>query len=199
MIYGVSGYETTPVTTGETVKTTTAEKSAADVKESTAVVYEKGSTSDVKRYTPNMEVVNKLKADALERANQLQSLVDSMFQKQGAAYASANVFTSDFWKQFSQNGSTVSEAAIKQAKEDISEDGYWGVKQTSSRIVDFAKALSGGDPDKIEELEKAFEKGYKQATKSWGDELPSLCKDTFDAVKQGFADWRKENAIGDEA
>ena len=33
-----------------------------------------------------------------------------------------------------------------QAQKDIAEDGYWGVEQTSERLVSFAKALSGGDP-----------------------------------------------------
>ena len=61
---------------------------------------------------------------------------------------------------------------------DVAEDGYWGAEQTSDRILSFAKALSGDDPDKAEELLNAFKKGYSQATKSWGGNLPSLCSDT---------------------
>ena len=37
-------------------------------------------------------------------------------------------------------------------QKDIAEDGYWGVEKTSDRILDFAKALSGGDKDKADEL-----------------------------------------------
>lgn len=189
----------TAATSNKAVESDTTAKSSVDT---TAVVYEKSDAAKTdtakKTYTPNTELVNKLKSDAQARVDQLQSLVNTLISKQGKTYANANVFTSDFWKQFSENGGTVDELAVKQAQEDISEDGYWGVNQTSSRILDFAKALCGGDPDKIDELEAAFEKGYKEATKSWGDELPSLCKDTYDAVKKGFADWRKENAASEE-
>ena len=47
---------------------------------------------------------------------------------------------------------TIDEAAKKKAQEEISEDGYWGVKQTSDRILDFAKALSGNDSSKADLL-----------------------------------------------
>lgn len=62
------------------------------------------------------------------------------------------------------------------------------MKQTSGRILDFAKALTGGDPDKVEDMRKAFEKGYKQAEKTWGGELPDISKQTYDAVMKGFDD-----------
>ena len=53
---------------------------------------------------------------------------------------------------------TVDADTIAQAKKDIAEDGYWGVDQTSDRILDFAKALSGDDPDKADMLLEAFKK-----------------------------------------
>jgi tryptophan 2,3-dioxygenase len=194
-----SSQVTTPVNTKEVKAPVKAEETTKASE--AAVVYDKGPT-DVKSgktYTPNTELVNKLKADQMERANQLQSLVSKMFEKQGAAYGTANVFTSEFWKNFKDSGMTIDEAAVKQAQEDVSEDGYWGVKQTSERMLDFAKALTGGDPSKIDEMEKAFEKGYKEATKAWGDELPDLSKQTFDAVKKGFQAWREEAATNAEA
>ncbi len=81
---------------------------------------------------------------------------------------------------------TVDPATRAQAQKDIAEDGYWGVEQTSSRIVDFATALTGGDPDKIEKMRDAFEKGFKQATKAWGRELPEISSKTYDAVMEKF-------------
>ena len=79
------------------------------------------------------------------------------------------------------------DAATKaQAQADIAEDGYWGVEQTSSRIVDFAVALTGGDPDKVEEMREAFKKGFKQAEKTWGGELPEISQKTYDAVMKKF-------------
>ena len=90
-------------------------------------------------------------------------------------------------KKFLAKGDFTVDAATKaQAQEDISENGYWGVKQTSERILDFAKALAGDDPEKLEKMRSAFEKGYKQAEKTWGGELPDISKQTFDAVMKGF-------------
>lgn len=55
---------------------------------------------------------------------------------------------------------------------------------------DTAKALSGGDKDKADELLNAFKKGFSQATGAWGDKLPSICQDTYDAVLKKFDDWK---------
>jgi len=159
----------------------------------TGVVYEKSEGEQVtkKTYTPNTELVNKLKADSEARIAQMKSLVEQLLTGQGKSYAMAG--DDDFWKIFSDGNLTVTEAAKKQAQEDISENGYWGVKQTSERIIDFAKALTGGDPSKIEDMRAAFEKGYKQATGTWGKELPEISSKTYDAVMAGFDNWAKES------
>ena len=75
-----------------------------------------------------------------------------------------------------------------------SENGYWGVEQTSDRILDFAKALAGNDPDKAEEMLDAFKKGFEEATKAWGDELPEISQKTYDAVLEKFEAWKNESA-----
>ena len=78
---------------------------------------------------------------------------------------------------------------IAQAKEDISENGYWGVKQTSERIFSFAQALAGDDEEKMTKMKEAFEKGFKEATKTWGKELPDISQNTRDAVLKKFDDY----------
>ncbi len=92
------------------------------------------------------------------------------------------------------------DAATKaQAQADIAEDGYWGVNQTSDRIIDFAKALTGGDPSKAEAMRDAFKKGFEQATKTWGDKLPDISQKTYDAAMKKFDDWAAEaNAPAEE-
>ena len=78
--------------------------------------------------------------------------------------------------------------AKAQAQADIAEDGYWGVEQTSQRIIDFATALTGGDPSKVEEMREAFKKGYAMAEEKWGGELPEISKKTYEAVMKKFDD-----------
>lgn len=151
-----------------------------------AAVYESQSEQTVDRSA----IIAKMKQDVEERTAQLRSLVEKMFLKQGQTLANAD----DMWKFLASGDYEVDEATAAQAKEDISEDGYWGVKQTSERIFDFAVALSGGDKDKMEEMLEAFEEGFKQATAAWGKELPDISQQTYDAVQEKFAEYFNESA-----
>ncbi|GHU53362.1 hypothetical protein AGMMS49975_11210 [Clostridia bacterium] len=83
----------------------------------------------------------------------------------------------------------VDEKTVADAKSDISEKGYYGVEATSKRILDFAKAISGGDASKIGLLRDAVEKGFAAAEKAWGDKLPDITQKTHEAVMKGFDDW----------
>lgn len=142
-------------------------------------------TDTVTTKQKNEAIISKLKAETEARTQQLQQLVQQMISKQGNAYGQAN----DMWKFLASGNFTVDAQTKAQAQADIAEDGYWGVKQTSERIFDFAKALSGGDMDKMKEMQAAFEKGFKQATKTWGKELPQISQDTHDAVNKLFEDY----------
>lgn len=185
---GYGTYETKTKNTAEkTVATTT------DVKTDSGVVYEPSTnetTSSTKKvYKQDTALVNKLKADAEARTAQLRSLVEKIMLGQGNAIGTAD----DIWSFLRTGNFTVDAATKAQAQADIAEDGYWGVTQTSDRIVDFAKALCGGDPDKIEEMRAAFEKGFKQAQETWGGELPEISQKTYEAVMEKFDAWAAEN------
>ena len=159
----------------------------------TAVVYEKSTETETVK--PNKlsaadreAIIAQMKADTDARMAQMQDLVRKMMQGQGNALAQSD----DIWKFLASGDYTVSEAAKLKAQEDISENGYWGVEQTSQRILDFAKALAGNDPDKADELLEAFKKGYQEATGAWGKELPEISKKTYEAVEEKFAAWKEE-------
>lgn len=147
-----------------------------------------------KTYKTDSATIAKLKADADARTEQLRSLVEKMLSKQTEAYGKAN----DIWSILSSGNFTVDAATKAQAQADIAEDGYWGVSQTSERILDFATALTGGDPDKIEEMREAFKKGYEQAEKTWGGNLPEISQKTYDAVMEGFDKLAEEAGIKTE-
>lgn len=172
---------------GSTTEKTAAEKTTETVKkEDVGAVYEPSkettTASTKKTYTPDTALLNKLKADADARAAQLRTLVEQLIGKQANTYGQAN----DIWKFLREGNFTVDPATKAQAQADIAEDGYWGVEQTSDRIIQFATALTGGDPDKIEEMRDAFKKGFKQAEETWGGELPEISQKTYDAVMEKF-------------
>lgn len=166
----------------------TEKKSESSTKTDTGVVYEKSSdqTSGTVTKKTDYALVNKLKADAEERTSQLRSLVEKMMTKQGVAIGTAD----SMWSFLAEGDFTVDEATRAQAQADIADDGYWGVDQTSDRILDFAKALSGNDPEKADLLLDAFKKGFKEATKSWGQDLPDISQRTYDAVVEKFNKWK---------
>lgn len=153
------------------------------------VVYEpsKENVSSQKTYKQNTAVIAQLKADAEARTAQLRSLVEKLISGQGKAFGIAN--DSDIWSFLRKGNFTVDPATKAQAEADIAEDGYWGVEQTSGRILDFAKALTGGDPSKIEEMRKAFQKGFDLATQTWGDKLPDISQRTYEATMKKFDEW----------
>ncbi len=181
-LYGTYG-STAPKTAEKTDTTNTTDNKS----NTSGVVYEtsknNASTGTPKKvYKQDTALVNKLKADTEARVSQMKSLVEQMISKQGKTLGQAD----SIWSFLAGGNYTVDPATRAQAQKDIAEDGYWGVEQTSSRIVDFATALTGGDPDKIEKMRDAFEKGFKQATKAWGRELPEISSKTYDAVMEKF-------------
>lgn len=130
-------------------------------------------------------IVAQLKADAEARAKQMTDLVHKMMSQQGVAIGKSD----DMWRFLASGKFTVDAATKAQAQKDIADDGYWGVSQTSQRIFDMAKALTGGDAGKMEEMRKAFEKGFKMATGTWGKELPDISQRTYDATQKLFDDY----------
>lgn len=194
-VNGITNYNA--VNTSYETKAKTAEKAEEVKTESKAdsgVIYEpskqEAAASTKKIYKQDTALINKLKADAEARTSQLRSLVEKIMLGQGNAIGTAD----DIWSFLRTGNFTVDAETKAQAQADIAEDGYWGVNQTSDRIVDFAKALCGGDPDKIEEMREAFEKGFKQAQDTWGGELPEISQKTYDAVMEKFDTWAAESA-----
>lgn len=183
-----STFNSYQTTTAAKTASTTSDKTAASDKTETGVVYEKSSQTDKNTVTKKTDyaMVAKLKADAEQRTSQLRSLVEKMMTKQGTAIANAD----SMWSFLADGNFTVDEETQKQAQADIAEDGYWGVEQTSDRILDFAKALSGNDPEKADLLIDAFKKGFEDATKSWGKDLPDISQRTYDAVLEKFDKWK---------
>jgi hypothetical protein len=176
--YAASYTKTADVKSEVVANSTTAAEEAGAVYEPSA----EAQAITKKTYTPDTELIAKLKADADARTAQFRSLVENMLLGQGKSYNNAN----DIWSILASGDFTVDPATKAQAQADIAEDGYWGVNQTSQRILDFATALTGGDPDKIEEMRSAFEKGFQQAEKTWGGELPEISQKTYEAVMAGF-------------
>lgn len=180
-------------TAAEKAKVQIVDKQAENCAKS-GVIYEKGMNTGSSLYSINKmsqtdrtAIVDQLKADAEERKNQMMNLVQKTLTGQVGSFGKAS--GDDFWRTLASGKFTVDAATKAQAQKDISEDGYWGVKQTSQRLFDFASALAGDDVDKMKEMQSAMEKGFKQATKTWGRELPEISRNTLSAANKLFEDY----------
>lgn len=142
-------------------------------------------------YSPQTLGRTKLTSDELRemeaaRVASFQKMLESMVTKQGQK---SNT------KMFGQNF-TVGNAASADAAASIAEDGEWGVDAVATRIMNMAKALSGGDASKFDTLKDAVIKGFGAAQKAWGKEkMPSITGQTYDEVMSRFDDWAKELGI----
>ena len=171
----------------EAEETVAAETSEVTEQASEAAVYESSSAKGA--HALDSETIKAMK-DELEQRT--QNLVQQMLGKQMDALTTSD---ESFWQKFRTGEFTATPDQIAQAQKDIADDGYWGVEQTSDRIIKYAAALSGGDPDKLDTMIEAFEKGFKAATKTWGDTLPDLAQRTREAVLDKFEKLKKEYGL----
>lgn len=132
-------------------------------------------------------LVEQLKADQENFQNGFISMVRDMFSEQLKEYGDSG----NIWKFLASGDYTVDAETKAEAQKNIAEDGYYGVKQTSERMFQFALALSGGDLDTMQEMQDAMQKGYDMAEETWGGELPEISKQTLSAANELFEEYYK--------
>ena len=85
-------------------------------------------------------------------------------------------------------GRPISEFSPREAADLISEDGYFGVTKTSARIADFVINLAGDDPENLRVGREAVVRGFKEAEKLWGGQLPEISYQTLDKTLAAIDD-----------
>lgn len=73
----------------------------------------------------------------------------------------------------------------------IAEGGDWSVSAVSDRIFGLAETLAGGDPEKLQQMRDAVEKGFQQAGLTWKDatgnsSMPDITKNTYAEIMKRF-------------
>ena len=175
--------------------------------ENQAAVFEKTKQEDTSKEPYKINKMSKedraalvkaLKEEVEARQKQFLELVKQSLTGQGEKIAIATDNMDGIWKALAKGNFTVSEEVKKQAQEDISEKGYWGVEATSKRMFEHAAALAGDDVEQMKAMQKAMEQGYKEATKAWGKELPDISKKTLEAANKLFEDYYKSKGVTSE-
>ena len=76
-------------------------------------------------------------------------------------------------------GKPIAELSKSEAAELVSEDGLFGIKQTSERIANFVINGAGGDEDRMRAGREGMIQGFKDAEQMWGGELPEISQKTM--------------------
>ena len=142
-----------------------------------AVTYDKPVASK------DHEAMEKLWAESDKAHSQLKELVRQLIENQGMTFR--DLVGGD-------KTVPVDEATRVKAQEMIGEGGFLSAESVSERIVDFAKAISGGDKGKLETLRSAIDKGFAEAKKIFGGQLPEISAKTYDLIQEKLDAWQKE-------
>ncbi|MGB3750517.1 MAG: hydrogenase-4 component G [Arcobacteraceae bacterium] len=75
-------------------------------------------------------------------------------------------------------GKPITELSKEEASELVSEDGFFGVVQTSQRVAGFVLGFSGDNLEILEKGREGIVQGFEDAKKMWGGELPEISYQT---------------------
>jgi len=134
-------------------------------------------------FNPDMARVQELWSNHEARVDSFRRMVETLLNQQAERQG-----LSQGW---SIRDIEITPEMRAEANEMLGEGGYFSVEETASRILDFAVALSGGDPSRIDLLQGAVERAFGQAERMFGGELPQISHDTLAAIREGFDQWRE--------
>lgn len=135
--------------------------------------------------------IDSLKMSLEEQKLSIRNMVKDLVEKQGFKFNSATLKFSDGELYNEKSGDIrIDKATSLKAQAEISDEGFWGVKKTSERIVDFAKKISGGDISKLEILKDAIREGFEAAKELMGGKLPEISEQTYDSVMKSLDEWK---------
>lgn len=76
-------------------------------------------------------------------------------------------------------GTPISQLSSDEASALVSEDGYFGILQTSSRMADFVLNGGGDDLNRLKAGREGMLKGFDEAEQMWGGKLPDIAYETL--------------------
>jgi hypothetical protein len=78
------------------------------------------------------------------------------------------------------SGKPIAELSQEEAKALVSEDGFFGIAQTSERIADFVLMGAGDDIEKLKAGREGILRGFDEAEELWGGKLPDISYTTIE-------------------
>lgn len=76
-------------------------------------------------------------------------------------------------------GKSIENLTQAEAKELVSEDGFFGINQTSERIANFVLMGAGDDVDRLKAGREGILQGFNEAEDMWSGRLPDISHETI--------------------
>ncbi len=131
------------------------------------------------------EEVAEIKQSISQNAN---AMAFNSASTQNAMLSSEDKFERDyqafqtFLSDIGYEGKAIAELTKEEATELVSEDGFFGVAQTSERIANFVIDGAVGNEDLLRAGREGMIQGFKDAENMWGGELPEISQQTMQAA-----------------
>lgn len=111
-----------------------------------------------------------------------QSAVGSLFGDRGQNFPQnlAEILKGIDYDAIGYSGKSIDSLSPKEAGELVGEDGFFGIKNTADRIANFVISAAGDDAQKLQAGREGILKGFKDAAKLWGGDLPEISQRTID-------------------
>ena len=77
-------------------------------------------------------------------------------------------------KDIGYEGKAITELSPEEAEELLEEEGFFGINQTSNRVADFVFSFAGDDIELLKEGREGIIRGFEEAQKLFGNELPEI-------------------------
>jgi len=132
--------------------------------------------------TKELEEIKQAHKESKERQftqimSEVQASVDKLSKREDfkLEYQEFKTFLNDVGYE----GKPIANLSQSEAAELVSEDGFFGVAQTSERIANFVISGAGGDEELLRAGKKGILQGFADAEKMWGGKLPDIAYETI--------------------
>ncbi|MCK9374421.1 MAG: hydrogenase-4 component G [Sulfuricurvum sp.] len=119
----------------------------------------------------------------VEYSLKIESYSSGNFESQSGAFdlkKIQDILQSIDFKAIGYEGKAITDMTPDEAKALVSEEGFFGVSQTSDRLADFVLSGGGDNVDKLKAGREGIIRGFNEAEQMWGGKLPDISYQTLD-------------------
>ena len=150
-----------------------------------ALVKSEKETEEFKEKIKSGEISGKAISQAylVEYSLKIESYSSSNLQAQSAPFdlnKVKEILNSIDFDAIGYTGKPIADMNPDEAAALVSEDGFFGVAQTSERLSDFVLMGGGDDLERLKAGREGIISGFNEAEKIWGGKLPEISYETLD-------------------